>query len=187
MMRIERTNRMVNYDQLKPSKDELAQACATLGFKNNMIKQALIIYEKAVTQGFTRPRKRTAVLTSCALISAGLAGYPVMVRDVCLAFQSREKEVLRVKKALKAKLKIKESEDVHDLIRLIGSRLGLKPAEITKAQRRINGEGYNKAPRILAATAVYLASNKTLKEVTEVSGASATSINETKKLIGVNR
>ncbi|NIP66838.1 transcription initiation factor IIB [Candidatus Bathyarchaeota archaeon] len=164
--------------------NELERLSDKLHIPSALRKRAALIYRRALEEGLVRGRSIAAIVAGSLYAACRLSKIPKSLKEVAEASVRDEKEVARSYRLLIRRLKLEMPiHDPLDFISKIAGKLGLSGEIegravriVKKAQRERLTMG--KDPRGVAAAAIYIASKKENKKMTQKEIASAANITE---------
>jgi len=163
----------------------LKMICEHLNMPERVSKEAARIFRLSAEKGLTRARSRENIVAACVYIASKINTMPKTLNELCEAARVDKKALAKTYKLLVRNLdmKILPATPV-DYLGRFASDLKLDPRIQTDAAKIIEkiekiGANSGKNPTSLAATALYLATLKNKKRVTQKQISDISGITET--------
>lgn len=156
-----------------------------LDLPKQVSKNSLNIYKLLIAKRLTRGRNRNELISACVYTVSQAANYPIDLNKLCKTSDSDKKGIIRQQKFIKRFIELKNNITPEQYMAKYSHELGLDEATKTKALKdlpKIN----NTKPEIIAATSIYLNSDKSIRKIARVTGLSKNAISANIKKVRVN-
>lgn len=140
--------------------------CFELGLPESAKKEAMFLFGKAVGKRLLKGRSINGVAAALIFYVCKRMGAPRSMRDITAPRGISEKEAYKTYKLLSKELGLKaRPPGAEDYLPRFACELGLGMDIQNRARKLIEGsKGIRRSPKIMAATALYLASGKGLTQ-----------------------